>query len=208
MRSGTQPAPNRLGNRGVILLGQSGGRVKIAIFLHVLRCVRWRKWCLLRVSVRAYSMWILWILRPRVGYFTNTRNKLKSILEGSCCGTVNVLYWHVAIHAVVWRGGGIPRITCLTCPDCRCPDRYSSVTPLEYKSRMFLPDQYAWPCDSCAQEPFAYYYLWPSGQSSWLQIQRSQVRFSSLLEFLRSSESGTASSQLRMGNWGATWMKK
>jgi hypothetical protein len=33
--------------------------------------------------------------------------------------------------------------------------------------------------------------LWSSGQSSWLQIQRSRVRFSALPEFLRNSGFGT-----------------
>jgi hypothetical protein len=33
--------------------------------------------------------------------------------------------------------------------------------------------------------------LWSSGQSSWLQIQRSRVRFTALPDFLRSSGSGT-----------------
>jgi hypothetical protein len=33
--------------------------------------------------------------------------------------------------------------------------------------------------------------LWSSGQSSWLQIQRSRVRFPALPDFLRSSGSGT-----------------
>jgi hypothetical protein len=37
--------------------------------------------------------------------------------------------------------------------------------------------------------------LWSSGQSSWLQIQRSGVRFPALPDFLRSSGSGTGSTQ-------------
>jgi hypothetical protein len=37
--------------------------------------------------------------------------------------------------------------------------------------------------------------LWSSAQSSWLQIQRSRVRFPVLLDFLRSSVSGTESTQ-------------
>jgi hypothetical protein len=44
--------------------------------------------------------------------------------------------------------------------------------------------------------------LWSSGQSSWLQIQRSRVRF------LWSSGSGTGSTQPCEDNWGATWMEK
>jgi hypothetical protein len=34
--------------------------------------------------------------------------------------------------------------------------------------------------------------MWSSGQSSWLQIQRSRVRFPALSDFLRSSGSGTS----------------
>jgi hypothetical protein len=37
--------------------------------------------------------------------------------------------------------------------------------------------------------------LWASGQSSWLQIQRSWVRFPALPDFLSSSLSGTGSTQ-------------
>ena len=50
--------------------------------------------------------------------------------------------------------------------------------------------------------------LWSSGQSFWLQIQRSRVRSPALPDFLNSSESGTGSTQPREVNWGATWMKK
>jgi hypothetical protein len=37
--------------------------------------------------------------------------------------------------------------------------------------------------------------LWPSGQSFWLQIQRSWVRFPALPDFLRSNGSGTGPTQ-------------
>jgi hypothetical protein len=42
--------------------------------------------------------------------------------------------------------------------------------------------------------------LWSSGQSSWLQIQRSLVRFPALPDFLRSNGSGTVSTQPREYN--------
>ena len=42
--------------------------------------------------------------------------------------------------------------------------------------------------------------LWSSGQSFWLQIERSRVRFPSLPDFLSSSESGTGSTQPREVN--------
>ena len=49
--------------------------------------------------------------------------------------------------------------------------------------------------------------LWSSGQSFWLQIQRSRVRFPALPDFLSSSASGTGCTQPREVNWGATWIK-
>ena len=42
--------------------------------------------------------------------------------------------------------------------------------------------------------------LWSSGQSFWLQIQRSRVRLPALPDFLSSSESGTGSTQPREVN--------
>ena len=42
--------------------------------------------------------------------------------------------------------------------------------------------------------------VWSSGQSFWLQMQRSRVRFPALLDFLSSSGSGTGSTQPREVN--------
>ena len=42
--------------------------------------------------------------------------------------------------------------------------------------------------------------LWSSGQSFWLQIQRSRVRSPALPDFLSSSGSGTGSTQPREVN--------
>jgi hypothetical protein len=50
--------------------------------------------------------------------------------------------------------------------------------------------------------------LWSSAQSSWLQIQRARVRYLVLPDFLRSSGSGTGSTQPCEDNWGAIWMEK
>jgi hypothetical protein len=49
--------------------------------------------------------------------------------------------------------------------------------------------------------------LWSSAQSSWLQTQRSWVRFPTLPNFLRSNGSGTGSTQPHEHKWGATWKK-
>jgi hypothetical protein len=47
--------------------------------------------------------------------------------------------------------------------------------------------------------------LWSSGQSSWLQIQRSRVRFPALPDFLRSSKSGTGSTRPCDCNCNCKW---
>ena len=44
---------------------------------------------------------------------------------------------------------------------------------------------------------FLTYDFWSSGQSFWLQIQRSRVRSPALPDFLSSSGSGTGSTQPR-----------
>jgi hypothetical protein len=50
--------------------------------------------------------------------------------------------------------------------------------------------------------------LWSSGQSLWLQIQRSRVQFPALADYLRSGVSGTGSTQPREDNCVDTRMKK
>jgi hypothetical protein len=45
------------------------------------------------------------------------------------------------------------------------------------------------------------------GQSFWLQIRSSLVRFPIPPDFLRSRGSGTGSAQPRDENWGATWRR-
>jgi hypothetical protein len=50
--------------------------------------------------------------------------------------------------------------------------------------------------------------LCSSDQSSWLLTQRPWVRLPALPNFLRSSGSGTGSTQPRDDKWGATWKKR
>jgi hypothetical protein len=57
--------------------------------------------------------------------------------------------------------------------------------------------------NGCLENGFEYtgrQFLWPSGQSSWLQILRPWVRFPALPDFLRSNGSGTGSTQPREYN--------
>ena len=53
---------------------------------------------------------------------------------------------------------------------------------------------------SVTKKKLKYSPLWSSGQSFWLQIQRSRVRFPALPDFLSSSGSGTGSTQPREVN--------
>jgi hypothetical protein len=46
--------------------------------------------------------------------------------------------------------------------------------------------------------------LWSSSQSSWLHIEKSRVRFPALPHFIKSSGSGTGSTQPPEDNWAGT----
>jgi len=77
------------------------------------------------------------------------------------------------------------------------PTRSQSLYRLRYPAhKIIIYITYIWPP------------LWSSGQSFWLQIQRSRVRSPARPDFLSSSGSGTGSTQPREVNWVATWMKK
>jgi hypothetical protein len=81
---------------------------------------------------------------------------------------------------------------------CISPTCFGRIFVLFSSNHILLCSYYGWPP------------LWSSGQSFWLQIQRSRVRFPELPAFLSSSGSGTGSTQPREPrevNWGATWTK-
>jgi hypothetical protein len=71
-----------------------------------------------------------------------------------------------------------------------------SLGPPEYESRV-LPVRQSTRFDRCFWVRLP---LWSSGQSFWLQIERSRVRFPVLPRFLRSSGSGMGSTQTREYN--------
>jgi hypothetical protein len=56
--------------------------------------------------------------------------------------------------------------------------------------------------------PYGWLLTASSGQSSWLQIKSSRVRFPALPDFLRRSGSGTGSTQPREDNLEGNWMEK
>jgi hypothetical protein len=58
-------------------------------------------------------------------------DELKRILKGSGRDQIDVTSGQFTILAFVWRDGGHPQIICR---DDLCPDRYSNLIPLEYKS--------------------------------------------------------------------------
>ena len=74
---------------------------------------------------------------------------------------------------------------------CPCPDlHYCSI-----RERCLMFVRYFAPATCVFGPP-----LWSSGQSFWLQIQRSRVRSPALPDFLSSSGSGTESTQPREVN--------
>jgi hypothetical protein len=80
------------------------------------------------------------------------------------------------------------------CPNLACGQANGKY--LQYKQ--FSSEIYKWLVSELWQP------LWSSGQSSWLQMQRSRVRLPALPDFfLRSSGSGTGSTQPRDDSWGA-----
>ena len=90
--------------------------------------------------------------------------------------------WRQLFHCLVFRVGEMGEMT--------------------HGFRHILKDKFGYVYITCTPP------LWSGGQSFWLQIQRSRVRFTALPDFLSSSGSGTRFTQPREVNWGATWLKK
>jgi hypothetical protein len=114
-----------------------------------------------------------------------------------------------------------------TCPSITCPYQLLHELPCDWTWASAIRTQrltvwaVAWPYlqymeDETRQSNTNYILLavavfgpplWSSGQSSWLQIQKSRIRFPALLDFLRSIGSGTGSTQPRENKWGAAWIE-
>jgi hypothetical protein len=108
-----------------------------------------------------------------------------------CCVT-SQRTWHVLLLRVY---GPLPRNGCFSSFTVLALSKYATIL-ISLETTCFV-----------GLLPAIRHPLWSSGQSFWLQIQRSRVRFPALPDILRSRESGTGSTQRRENNWGATWMK-
>ena len=143
---------------------------------------------------------------------------VRSRKAASCCGRSDVMAWHyLDVRTADFRSQNVYlEILYLACPSEHISvNRCSQRTPPPQKkirySRVgegvrsciidFHPEKLA---GVIKFRPS----LWSSGQSFWLQIQRSRVRFPALPDFLSSSGSGKGSTQPREVNWGPTWIKK
>ena len=120
--------------------------------------------------------------------------------------------WNDSIASLIFWGreesfaliGDRNTVSWVSCPK---PSHFNSYcVPAVY----FLPCGYNrlwwyYTCEEAYGPP-----LWSSGQSFWLQLQRSWVRFPALPDFLSGSGSGMGYTQPREPcevNWGATWIK-
>jgi hypothetical protein len=107
----------------------------------------------------------------------------------------------------------IPEDGILRSHRCNLKSYKTRHTPILCILLMLEQHQRAWASQHTAISNFINVYsmlrppLWSSGQSSWLQTQRSRIRFPALPDFLSSSGSGTGSTQPREDKWGDTWKK-
>jgi hypothetical protein len=112
-------------------------------------------------------------------------------------GHINTLYGTVAARR--WNcsdpSGGVP-IDASSCAYSPCVSSWRDVAPRSLPLCLIMAAAHR-------RRPS----LWSSGQSSWLQIQRSRVPFPELPDFLKSSGSGSECTGPHKENWGVTWKK-
>jgi len=103
--------------------------------------------------------------------------------------------WHIFSYSLIRTDGKL-----LSVQDCRLNERDTNAVQLEYKTRAFVvcyePARSLNKISISHDRPP----LWSSGQSFWLQIQRSRVRSLALPDFLSSSGSGTGPLSLARSN--------